>query len=85
MYKVCKYLDAHHYKSIFEWTKINNVNIDINEWLHAANWRKRREVAKTGYRLDDLINHEDYVICDEVNNHLEDNKSIRNKIIKIFK
>ncbi len=68
-----KYLTEHKYNSIFEWTKDNKIDIDINEWLHSSIWFKRREVAKFGYRLDILINDSDMLIreiaMDYLKNH----------------
>lgn len=68
-----KYLAEHKYNSIFDWAKDNNVDLDINEWLHSNIWFKRREVVKFGYRLDILINDSDMLIrelaMDYLKNH----------------
>ena len=55
-YLVKKYLEEHNYKSIFDWAKDNNVDLNINEWLNSNDFRKREPVAKAGYRLDKLVN-----------------------------
>lgn len=70
---VIDYLNEQNYKSVFEWAKDNNIDIDIDEWLNSNDWCKRREVAKQGYGLDILINDEDFLVCDAVNEYLADN------------
>lgn len=70
---VYKYLAEHKYNSIFDWAKDNNVDLDIDEWLHSNIWFKRHEVVKFGYRLDILINDSDMLIreiaMDYLKNH----------------
>ena len=56
------YLREHNYKSVFDWAKDNNIDIDIDEWLKSDDWRKRREVAKQGYGLDILVHDSNWRI-----------------------
>ncbi len=70
---VIDYLREHKYKSVIEWAKDNNVDIDLKDWLNSDNWCKRREVARQGYGLDILINDEDRFVCDAVDEYLAEN------------
>ena len=70
---VTDYLNEHNYKSVFEWAKDNNIDIDLDEWLNSNDFYKRCEVAKQGYRLDILINDEDLLVCDAVHKYLAEN------------
>ena len=60
------YLLDHKYKSMFEWAKDNNIDIDIDEWLNSDNWAKRYQVAQQGYQLNVLVNDEDLRVRYEV-------------------
>ena len=71
-YEARNYLEDHNYKSIFEWAKDNNVEIDLNKWVHSSRWRKRHEVAKIGYRLDVLAYDENEDIRNAAQNYLKD-------------
>lgn len=66
------YLNDHKYKTIFDWAKDNNVNIDINEWLTSDDWTKRREVAYYGYRLDILAYDNDWGVRNAVYDYILD-------------
>ena len=60
-YIVNKYLKEHNYKSIFNWAKDNNVdlNIDIGEWINSDDYHKRCVIAEQGYGLNKLVNDVD--------------------------
>ena len=60
-YIVNKYLKEHNYKSIFNWAKDNNVdlNIDIGEWINPDDYHKRCVIAEQGYGLNKLVNDVD--------------------------
>ena len=70
---VSRYLEEHNYKTIFDWAKDNNINLDIDEWSQSDNWAQRYEVAKAGYHLDVLIHDKDEDVRDAVNKYLKNN------------
>ena len=63
---VSYYLKDHGYKSVFDWAKDNNVDLDIDEWLHSDDWPQRKQLAIAGYHLDILINDEDWHVREEL-------------------
>lgn len=63
------YLNEHKYRSVIDWAKDNNIEIDIDEWLNSDNCFKRCEVAKYGYGLDILINDENYHVREVIAKH----------------
>ena len=70
---VSRYLEEHNYKTIFDWAKDNNINLNIDEWSQSDNWVQRYEVAKAGYHLDVLIHDKDEDVRDAVNKYLKNN------------
>ena len=64
------YLEKHGYKSIIDWAKDNNINID--NWINSENWNKRFDVARYGYGLDKLIYDENPTVRLSVENYLRD-------------
>ena len=70
---VSTYLEEHNYKTIFDWAKDNNINLNIDEWSQSDNWAQRYEVAKAGYHLDVLIHDKDEDVRDAVNKYLKNN------------
>ncbi len=69
---VLDYLSTNNYRSIFNWAKDNNIDLDIEEWFNSDNWFKLNEVAKYGYKLDKLIYYKDYTVHMTVINYLKD-------------
>lgn len=64
-----EYLNEHKYRSVIDWAKDNNIEIDIDEWLNSDNCFKRCEVAKYGYGLDILINDANYYVREVIAKH----------------
>ncbi len=79
--KVDEYLKEHNYKSVIDWAKDNNVEIDINEWVQGS-YNQKIQVAKAGYKLDILILDENETIRNTAQNYLKDHnyKSIQDWI-----
>ena len=60
------YLKKHNYKSISDWMNDNNINTSIDTLLYSKYHRDRCKVAKQGYRLDILVNDDDWQVRAEV-------------------
>ena len=80
VYATEEYLKANNYRSVFAWARDNDINLDIDLWLHSEIKSERVQVAKEGYGLDKLIS-DDYVKY-YVENYLEEHnyKSIKDWI-----
>lgn len=65
VYATEKYLECNNYKSIFTWARENNIDLNIDLWLHSENKNERIQVVKEGYGLDKLI------LDDEVKYYVE--------------
>ena len=66
------YLREHNYKSVFEWAKENNIDLDIEEWLNSDDQCKREQVAKQGYKLNKLVYDKDWYVCEAAKNYLKE-------------